>query len=282
MSQSNNPSNSGTYSIANRVSSGMKGLSFPPSAVFQQMAQHLRTSHMNDERDPLLIATASFSLGALFIAGIASCISVLFHGKFWTLQFGLFVSLWSAFHVFEFFFTALSHPSKVKYSSFLINHSRQFHTAMVGAVIEYSLELWLFPTLKLSLFSKILSISGGIIAVVGQYFRSLAMWQAGRNFTHIVATEHKSHHVLVTDGLYKYCRHPAYAAWFVWAFCTQLILVNPICAAGYTYVIWHFFRNRIVGEEERLVAFFGDQYREYQKKVPNGIPFLEPILKHQS
>ena len=37
--------------------------------------------------------------------------------------------------------------------------------------------------------------------------------------------------------LCRYCRHPGYLGWFVWAVGTQLLLVNPLCLTGFSYVV---------------------------------------------
>jgi protein-S-isoprenylcysteine O-methyltransferase len=39
-------------------------------------------------------------------------------------------------------------------------------------------------------------------------------------------------------------------------------------------VLWRFFSRRISGEEELLVAFFGDDYVRYRKRTSVGIPFI--------
>jgi protein-S-isoprenylcysteine O-methyltransferase Ste14 len=38
------------------------------------------------------------------------------------------------------------------------------------------------------------------------------------------------------------------------------MIFNPICAVGFTYAGWTFFKQRIPDEEEALHTFFGKQY----------------------
>ena len=40
----------------------------------------------------------------------------------------------------------------------------------------------------------------------------------------------------------------------------------------YAFVSFTFFKERIYVEEFTLISFFGDQYRQYQKRVGTGIP----------
>ena len=57
---------------------------------------------------------------------------------------------------------------------------------------------------------------------------------------------------------------------------TQVTLVNPICLAAYIYASWKFFDDRIHDEEITLIYFFGDDYLDYQKKVPaTGVPYVK-------
>ena len=54
-----------------------------------------------------------------------------------------------------------------------------------------------------------------------------------------------------------------------------MVLGNPICFAGYTAVLWRFFSRRISGEEQLLVAFFGDEYLKYKERSWVGVPFIK-------
>lgn len=50
------------------------------------------------------------------------------------------------------------------------------------------------------------------------------------------------------------------------------MLMNPICIAGFGYVSWMFFKDRIEEEEKTLVDFFGEDYQRYRARTPVGIP----------
>ena len=83
---------------------------------------------------------------------------------------------------------------------------------------------------------------------------------------------------MVTSGVFSYVRHPSYVGWFLWSLGTQIVLLNPICLILYGVVSWLFFNERIYIEEHSLLRFFGDDYSDYQKKVPSGIPFVRGFL----
>ena len=54
----------------------------------------------------------------------------------------------------------------------------------------------------------------------------------------------------------------------------QVLLCNPICAVSYSVASWMFFNDRIHDEEEHLMYFFGQDYVDYKRKVPSGIPLI--------
>lgn len=62
-----------------------------------------------------------------------------------------------------------------------------------------------------------------------------------------------------------------------WCWLLQVMLCNPICVLGYTIASWRFFRERIEEEELSLIHFFAEDYVEYKKKVPTGLPFISGI-----
>ncbi|KAI4263175.1 MAG: hypothetical protein L6R42_001666 [Xanthoria sp. 1 TBL-2021] len=82
------------------------------------------------------------------------------------------------------------------------------------------------------------------------------MAQAGTNFNHLVQSKKKEGHVLVTNGIYGWLRHPSYFGFFWWGLGTQLITGNLVCLVGYAVVLWRFFSLRIK-KSTRCGPFFG-------------------------
>jgi protein-S-isoprenylcysteine O-methyltransferase len=81
------------------------------------------------------------------------------------------------------------------------------------------------------------------------------MITAATNFSHIVASKKAPGHQLVTEGVYRFSRHPSYAGFFWWVVGMQLVLANPISLPVHAVVTWRFFRNRITCEEENISFF---------------------------
>eukprot|EP01132_Coremiostelium_polycephalum_P007676 gene7676-9444_t len=176
------------------------------------------------------------------------------------------------FHMWEYIWMAMYHPHKVSTTSFLLNHSTQFNLALTMGFLEYWIESHYFPYIKS--FNRVM-LAGTALMVFGQLVRSLAMNTAGQNFTHLVQDTKRKEHVLVTTGIYSVIRHPSYFGWFIWSVATQIVLLNPICFVAYIYASYSFFSDRIEVEEEYLIDFFGNDYKQYRKKVWSGIPFIK-------
>lgn len=100
----------------------------------------------------------------------------------------------------------------------------------------------------------------------------MAQVTAAHNFTHLVQTQRRPQHTLVTRGVYRWVRHPGYSGWMAWAVGTQLLLCNPLCTAAFAAAAWRFFSSRIAYEDELLASFFGAPYERYRSTVPSGIP----------
>ena len=109
-----------------------------------------------------------------------------------------------------------------------------------------------------------LALIGGLLLV--WMFRTL-----GRNLTDTVVT--RKQHALVTNGPYRWVRHPFYTS------AVLFVLANALAAAN-----WFFFVMgcamflllviRTRKEEENLIARFGDDYRNYMQRTGRFVPRL--------
>ncbi|KAL6072782.1 Protein-S-isoprenylcysteine O-methyltransferase [Balamuthia mandrillaris] len=213
------------------------------------------------------IACLAYFLG---LVGGGGLLLALYSDSLWNL--GLYLVFLSVFHFTEYLSVTMFNPQVASAESFLLNHSVQYTTAIVASLVEYLIEWYLFPE-GLKTFWPVVYV-GVLVALFGQAIRLLALITAAHNFTHEIAEEKKKEHVLVTTGIYGVVRHPGYFGWFWWSVATQVVLFNPICIAGFAYASWTFFEDRIKYEEEVLIEFFGNDYKEYRSKVPTYIPLI--------
>ena len=82
-------------------------------------------------------------------------------------------------------------------------------------------------------------------------------------------------HAIAENNIYLYqnaCKKCLFSNYFS---NFQLILVNPLCIPAYAVVSWMFFNSRIYIEEITLLNFFGQNYVDYQRKVPTGVPYVK-------
>lgn len=178
-----------------------------------------------------------------------------------------FLASLSFFHTSEFALAFLYDREHTTARSWLV--SRAYCAAMALAMVEYVIEATLVPQLKEATWVSLI----GLAAVIsGESLRKAAIVTAKANFTQEIQRVRRANHILVTGGVYRYCRHPAYLGWFVWSVGTQILLANPACAVLFAYLAWTFFRDRIPYEEDLLLRFFGDEYARYAQRTPTWLP----------
>jgi protein-S-isoprenylcysteine O-methyltransferase len=227
-------------------------------------------------------------IGSVVVALVSLCIfcwimivqtgnSALEHNNvFW-----IYISLLSLFHLLEFTCTAPFSKGEPSVDAFLLNHSWEYLTSILGSIIEYWIEsyvnrvnIWINVYWNLLIAKRSIQLLGIIGMVFGQFLRSWAMVYAGSNFSHMIKRVRDCDHVLVTSGPYSWVRHPSYVGFIIWALSSQIMLLNPISLLVYYITLKRFFEDRIEMEEEYLAEFFGPSWYEYTQNVPSGTEFL--------
>ena len=175
------------------------------------------------------------------------------------------------YHYTEFFSVLLYHFKKLNCEYFLIDQSLSWIIATIISFIETILETYYFNKYKKI---KIFFIIGLIMTIIGQIFRIGGIYTGKKNFTHKISYEKKKEHKLVKNGVFALTRHPSYFGFYLWSIGIEIMCCNPICFIGFTFILFYFFKNRILLEEKLLIQFFGEEYLEYKKKVGILIPFI--------
>ncbi|XP_005099274.1 protein-S-isoprenylcysteine O-methyltransferase [Aplysia californica] len=228
------------------------------NAVFSAVYVH--------QKDSYRIAVRAGNLGIVFSLGFL----LTLYSTFWY-HFGWYTMALTFFHWSEYQSTALTNPKSLNLESFLLDHSREYKMAAAASCLEFILEGYAFPGMKQL---HLISLFGIILTVGGEGLRKLSMFTARTNFNHHIQHTRKDGHILVTHGVYRFSRHPSYVGWFAWSLGTQIMLCNPLCLVAYALVSWKFFNERIYDEEICLLNFFGEDYLDYQRRVPTGLPFI--------
>jgi protein-S-isoprenylcysteine O-methyltransferase Ste14 len=92
----------------------------------------------------------------------------------------------------------------------------------------------------------------------------------GRNWSAILQI--KQQHSLITEGVYRYIRHPMYAAHLLWAIAQGLLLENWLAGWAFLVVSVPLYLMRIPKEEQLMLEQFDQQYRQYITRTGGIIP----------
>ncbi len=212
------------------------------------------------------ISIRAFTLGtALGVSTILTLELAYWHNELWRAP--CFVAVLALFHYLEFDMTARYNPADASISSFLLSSNGiAYAAAHISAMLEMLTRFWLSSSYAPSWLSLPFRITrilpslpasvtlglGFALILVGQLVRSAAMRTAKTNFNHVIQWTKKADHILVTDGVYAFSRHPSYFGFFWWGLGTQLLLGNRICFLIYAVVLWKFFHHRIIRKYEPL------------------------------
>lgn len=222
------------------------------------------------------VGGAGLLLGTLLGFHLLGLFLSLFHfHSLWMSRWCLYVVSLMSFHALEFLVTARYNPRTATAESYLITHSKAYTIAAVASWVEFWVESLFFTPRITGYLGGLFLFVGAVVVIGGQVLRTLGMVTAGSSFNHIVQDEHDGNQILVTHGVYRVLRHPAYFGWFWWSVGTQFVLMNPICICAYAWASWKFFNNRIPYEEQALVKMFGEKYLDYMKRTRVGIPFIK-------
>ena len=188
-------------------------------------------------------------------------------------QYCIYMCSMSAFHLLEFFTTAVYNPTVTNSESFLVNHSKAYTAAFIISFTEFWVRFIFFPRAF-----TVVSIFGTLLVVVAQVIRSWSMMTCGESFNHLIQTSKKENHVLIKHGIYKYLRHPSYVGFYYWSIATQVVLNNWFSAGLFSLASWMFFRKRIPFEEKSLMEHFPEEYEAYARTTWVGIPFIPNVM----
>lgn len=142
----------------------------------------------------------------------------------------------------------------------------------IGMVLPlvYVLSTWLdFADFNLPVWIGWLGIVLFVDAIIILY---LSHAHLGSNWSPILGIKEK--HTLITTGIYKYIRHPMYAAHLLWAVAQIMILHNWIAGFSFIIVMVPHYLLRVEKEESMMIEQFGDEYQEYMKSAGRILPKL--------
>jgi protein-S-isoprenylcysteine O-methyltransferase Ste14 len=94
----------------------------------------------------------------------------------------------------------------------------------------------------------------------------------GRNWS--VTLEVRENHALITDGIYRYVRHPMYSAFWLWAIAQAFLLPNWVAGFSGIAGFGTLYLFRVRREEQMMLDAFGSRYAEYAERTGRIFPKL--------
>lgn len=156
-------------------------------------------------------------------------------------------------------------PDDHPVSGWIIFYSAATIVSILAFVIHPNLMNW--SLVPLPYWSRWAGAGLGCLGLVLLLWSHLSL---GRNF--FAGLQVRKQHKLITDGPYRWIRHPMYMAFIAlglgFALLTASWFVGGTWFAGFGLMLI----NRLVKEEEMLTEQFGDRYAAYRKRTGGFIP----------
>lgn len=127
-------------------------------------------------------------------------------------------------------------------------------------------------TLFASMYDNIgIRIAGIIVTGMGVAIFMIAMIQMRTSWR--VGIDYSSKTALITNGLYRFSRNPAFVGFDLMFIGLYLMFPNGVtlCVALLNLISFHYL---IVQEEKYLHRTFGESYRQFSQKTPRYLWFL--------
>lgn len=119
-------------------------------------------------------------------------------------------------------------------------------------------------------FPKRLRWLGVMIGGLGVAIFGWTHWTLGTNWSGKL--ELSKVHALVTQGPYRYVRHPMYTSFFLSGIGALLATANWSIAAPLLISYTWMYLGRVASEEAMMIEHFGDAYRQYMTRTGRLLP----------
>ena len=139
--------------------------------------------------------------------------------------------------------------------------------------LAFALLIWIFanylPRIEIGVVAKTIVVT--LLVVTGVSFDLSGLVNFFRVKTTINPMRPHKASALVKTGIYRITRNPMYVglAFNLSAWC--IYLDSPFALVGVAGFILYIHAFQILPEERMLTKLFGDEYREYQSRVPRWL-----------
>ncbi|MEJ2221396.1 MAG: isoprenylcysteine carboxylmethyltransferase family protein [Desulfobacterales bacterium] len=131
-------------------------------------------------------------------------------------------------------------------------------------MVALAISRYFYPVFQIGFLPDgFLYILGIVLIVIGAPFFLIS----------VIAVMHAYNaDALVTNGIYRYCRHPLYASWVVFIVPGIVLLMKDWIGLTVPIFMYFILRKLVKKEELFLENVFGSEYREYKKNVRCILP----------
>ena len=113
-------------------------------------------------------------------------------------------------------------------------------------------------------------VAGVICLVIGLWLFHRSHTDLGTNWS--ITLEVREEHRLITQGVYRWVRHPMYSALFLYAVGQALVIPNWVAGPVNLIAFSVLFALRVRAEERMMLEGFGDEYAAYSARTKRLIP----------
>lgn len=114
------------------------------------------------------------------------------------------------------------------------------------------------------------SWAGLVILSAALYLHARAIADLGRSYSATVRVRERQ--PLVRDGVYAWVRHPIYASLWLVALAQPLLVHHFVCGFAGLVGFALLFLYRLPREEGMMLDAYGDEYRDYMRRVGGLVP----------
>jgi protein-S-isoprenylcysteine O-methyltransferase Ste14 len=142
----------------------------------------------------------------------------------------------------------------------------------LGLVIWLVAPLWMtWSALPLPIWARWLGVLlGGLAVALNIWAHQTLSAKLGMAFNPVLRLNTVP--ALVTEGPYRWVRHPIYLAFLLMMVATSLLTSNWLLGGCGLGLILCVIGLRTSEEERRLIEQFGDQYRQYMRRTGGYLP----------
>lgn len=173
-------------------------------------------------------------------------------------------------------------------STIRVLYTRHYRKSTITHDRKIRLDILLTNLAGLGFLSPLIYIFSPWLDFANYHLPGAAGWLGACIFTAAIGLLWKSHmdlghnwtptpqiragHTLAVSGVYRYIRHPMYAAHWLWGIAQILLLPNWIAGPSLFVLFGLHYWTRVSGEENMMLERFGREYAEYLSRTGRIFP----------